>query len=170
MILLNISSTPTGISNQNSQSLSTKSTVPMNAYKVVPIIDENYIIIYNIMLQEYEEIMKIPFPRTEKPVYDLTLKGDYFEWELRWGFTILIHILNQSTYCAAPDVETEQLLKQDLRSKYVWNHGIISRDGELFLFPFSTEAKDTYKNEQHDIVADEMTSDDEDFNYDSTFF
>ena len=82
---------------------------------------------------------------------------------LRWRLTI--HILNQSTYCAAPDAETE-----DLRSKYVWNHGMINQDGELFLFPFSTEAKDTCKNEQHDIVADEMTSDDEDLNYDSIFF
>ena len=120
------------------------------------------------MLQEYEEIMKIPFPRTEGIAHHLKLKGDYFQWEERWRLTI--HVLNQSTYCAAPDVETKELPQQDLRSKYVWNHGMINEDGELFLIPFSTEAIDTDKNEQHDIVADKMTSDDEDLNYDSIFF
>ena len=116
--------------------------------------------------------MKIPFPRTEGIVDHLTLKGDYFQIGLlsepRWRLTI--HILNQSTYCVAPDVEIEGLLQQDLCLKDVWNHGLISQDGELFLFPFSTEAKDTYKNEQHDIVTDKMTSDDEDLNCDSILF
>ena len=62
-------------------------------------------------------------------ILKLKLKGDYFQigtlWELRW--TLTIHILNQSTYCAAPDVETEGLLQQDLCSKCVWNHGLISQ-------------------------------------------
>ena len=66
-----------------------------------------------------------------------------------------------------------QILKQKsysnkiLCSKYVWNHGIVSQDEELSLFPFSVDAKDACQNDQFVIDANEITSDDEDLNFDT---
>lgn len=63
------------------------------------------------------------------------------------------------------DFETEGYSNKILCSKYVWNHGIVSQDGELLLFPFSLEAKDACQNDQFDIAANELTSDDEDLTF-----
>ena len=79
-------------------------------------------------------------------------------------------LLNQSTYNAAAESETEELLQQNLRlARKVWNHGMISQHGDLLMFPLSTDVIEACKNDQHDIGADEMTSDDEDLNFDTMF-
>ena len=79
-------------------------------------------------------------------------------------------LLNQSTYNAAPESKTEELLQQDLPSaSKIWNHGMISQNGDLLMFPLSTEAITACKNFRHVIGADEMTSDDEDLNFDTMF-
>ena len=46
---------------------------------------------------------------------------------------------------------------------------MIRQNGDLLMFPLTTEAIEACKNDQHEIGADEMTSDDEDLNFDTMF-
>ena len=46
---------------------------------------------------------------------------------------------------------------------------MIRQNGDLLMFPLTTEAIEACKNDQYEMGADEMISDDEDLNFDTMF-